>query len=135
MAFSKFSVRMLVLVVICWTLSTCSFKNCYLLTYPDEVKTPLVRLPHFCSQAQSYFSCCQLDFTSKHKFSCQKQCRHHGIHTSYCVYSAIYLCRKQKHRSPLSSTTDLLHQEFVPSYSIPVQSRSTHSGSDAAVNY
>ena len=56
MAFSKFSVHMLVLVVICWSLSTYSFKNCYLWTYPDEVKTPLVRLPHFCSQAHSLIS-------------------------------------------------------------------------------
>ena len=29
MAISKFSVRMLVLIVICWSLSTCSFKNNY----------------------------------------------------------------------------------------------------------
>ena len=56
MAISKFSVRMLVLVVMCWSLSTCSFKNNYSWTYPEEVKRPIVHLPHFCSQASSLLS-------------------------------------------------------------------------------
>ena len=56
MALSKFSVRVLVSVIICWSLSTCSFKNNYLWTYPDEVKNPIVHLPHFCSQATSLLS-------------------------------------------------------------------------------
>ena len=57
MACSKFSLRMLVLVVIRWSLSTCSFENNNCLwTYPEAVKNPLVHLPHFCSQASGLLS-------------------------------------------------------------------------------
>ena len=53
------------------------------------------------SGTQSYFSCCQLDFTSKHKFSRQKQCRHHGIHTVSTVPSIYVGSRSTDLHSPV----------------------------------
>ena len=57
MAGSKFSVRVLaVVIVISWSLSTCSFQNNSLWTTPDDEKSLEVALPHFCSQANSLHS-------------------------------------------------------------------------------
>ena len=58
MAYSKFIVRLLV-VVICLC-CTCSFKNNHLWTYPDEHKLPpdlkITGTLYFCSQASSLTS-------------------------------------------------------------------------------
>ena len=137
MAISKFSVRMLVLVVICWSLSTCSFKNNYSWTYPEEVKSPIVHLPHFCSQASSLLSpVANLTMTlpaNTSSAATNKITAMEPLLPTVSTASSVYVGSRSSHWSPLSSTTNLHHQEFSP-HSIPVKSPFTYS-SDASISY